>query len=49
MTDVITVSIDGMGGDNAPDMIIGGIELACIADSSVDICSYLKFCVFFLI
>ena len=35
MTDVITVSIDGMGGDNAPDMIIGGIELACIADSSV--------------
>ena len=35
MTDVITVSIDGMGGDKAPDMIIGGIELACIADSSV--------------
>ena len=35
MTDVITVSIDGMGGDNAPDMIIGGIELACVADSSV--------------
>ncbi len=29
MTDVITVSIDGMGGDNAPDMIVGGIELAC--------------------
>ena len=28
MTDQICVAIDGMGGDNAPDMIIGGIELA---------------------
>ena len=35
MTDEITVSIDGMGGDSAPDMIIGGIELACKKDSSV--------------
>jgi glycerol-3-phosphate acyltransferase PlsX len=35
LTDVITVSIDGMGGDNAPDMIIGGIELACKQESSV--------------
>ena len=29
MTDLITVAIDGMGGDNAPDMIIGGIDIAC--------------------
>ncbi|MFP6713277.1 MAG: phosphate acyltransferase PlsX [Rhodospirillales bacterium] len=29
MTDLITVAIDGMGGDNAPDMIVGGIDLAC--------------------
>ncbi len=28
MTDQITVSIDGMGGDNAPDMIVGGLDLA---------------------
>ncbi|MBT7953735.1 MAG: phosphate acyltransferase PlsX [Rhodospirillaceae bacterium] len=29
MTDAITVAIDGMGGDNAPGMIIGGIDIAC--------------------
>jgi glycerol-3-phosphate acyltransferase PlsX len=29
LAEIITVSIDGMGGDNAPDMIVGGIELAC--------------------
>ena len=35
MTDLITVSIDGMGGDNAPEMIVGGINMACKEDSSV--------------
>ena len=35
MADVITVSIDGMGGDNAPDMIVGGIDLACSHDPDV--------------
>ena len=40
MTDVITVSIDGMGGDNAPDMIVGGIELA---SSHADDVRYLLF------
>jgi phosphate acyltransferase len=29
LTDAITVAIDGMGGDNAPGMIIGGIDIAC--------------------
>jgi glycerol-3-phosphate acyltransferase PlsX len=29
------VSIDGMGGDSAPDMIVGGLELACRQDPSV--------------
>ena len=35
MADLITVAIDGMGGDNAPDMIIGGLEMACRQDASV--------------
>jgi phosphate acyltransferase len=35
LADVITVSIDGMGGDNAPDMIVGGIDLACSHDPDV--------------
>jgi glycerol-3-phosphate acyltransferase PlsX len=35
VTDMITVAIDGMGGDSAPDMIVGGLELACRQDPSV--------------
>jgi glycerol-3-phosphate acyltransferase PlsX len=35
LADLITVAIDGMGGDNAPDMIIGGLEMACRQDASV--------------
>jgi glycerol-3-phosphate acyltransferase PlsX len=29
MAQTIKVAIDGMGGDNAPGMIVGGIDLAC--------------------
>jgi glycerol-3-phosphate acyltransferase PlsX len=35
LANVITVSIDAMGGDSAPDMIVGGIEMACGKDASV--------------
>lgn len=28
LTDRITVAIDAMGGDNAPDMIVGGLDIA---------------------
>jgi glycerol-3-phosphate acyltransferase PlsX len=35
LTDIITVSIDGMGGDNAPEMIVGGIDMASKEDASV--------------
>ena len=31
MIDRITVSIDGMGGDKAPSMIVRGIEIAAAA------------------
>ena len=35
MVDVITVSIDGMGGDSAPGMIVEGIEIACSQNADV--------------
>ncbi len=35
MTDQICVAIDGMGGDNAPEMIIGGIDLAAQTQKNV--------------
>ncbi len=35
MSDHITVAVDGMGGDNAPEVIVGGIEITCRADSKV--------------
>ncbi len=35
MSDHITVAVDGMGGDSAPEIVIGGIEATCHADSKV--------------
>ena len=35
MSDHITVAVDGMGGDSAPEVVIGGIEATCHADSKV--------------
>ena len=35
MSDHITVAVDGMGGDSAPEVVIGGIEGTCNADSKV--------------
>ena len=35
MSDHITVAVDGMGGDSAPEVVIGGIEAMCHADSKV--------------
>ena len=35
MSDHITVAVDGMGGDSAPEVVIGGIEATCQADSKV--------------
>ena len=35
MADIVTVAIDGMGGDNAPHMIVEGIALACERDKSL--------------
>ncbi|PPR59743.1 MAG: Phosphate acyltransferase [Alphaproteobacteria bacterium MarineAlpha3_Bin7] len=35
MSDHITVAVDGMGGDSAPEVVIGGIETTCRADSKV--------------
>ncbi|NQV54809.1 MAG: phosphate acyltransferase PlsX [Rhodospirillales bacterium] len=32
----LTVAIDGMGGDNAPDMIVAGIDMACQRLDGVD-------------
>mgnify|MGYP001414629775 FL=1 len=35
MSDHITVAVDGMGGDSAPEVVIGGIEATCHADSKI--------------
>ena len=35
MSDHITVAVDGMGGDSAPEIVIEGIEATCKADSKV--------------
>ena len=35
MSDHITVAVDGMGGDSAPEVVIRGIEATCHADSKV--------------
>ena len=35
MSDHIIVAVDGMGGDSAPEIVIGGIEATCHADSKV--------------
>ncbi len=35
MSDHITVAVDGMGGDNAPEIVVKGIEITCRADSKV--------------
>jgi len=34
------VSIDGMGGDNAPEMIVGGIELSCNDEPNIHFLLY---------
>ena len=36
MVSPVTVSIDGMGGDDAPEMIIEGIELACKKNKNIN-------------
>ena len=40
MSDHITVAVDGMGGDNAPEVIVRGIEITCRADSKVKFLLY---------
>ncbi|MBD47409.1 MAG: hypothetical protein CMM36_07900 [Rhodospirillaceae bacterium] len=35
MSDRITVAIDGMGGDNAPSMIVSGIGIAAKSNPDV--------------
>ena len=40
MADRIVVAIDGMGGDNAPEMIVEGLDIVCRQNDDVHFLLY---------